>query len=304
MVWSSPSMTQPTSASPPDGQGALSNSWSSDSRYDISNSVTPDPMSPPIPPVRELQPPPCPMSDDSRPSTADSFMSFVTSSSDLIITRDPPVRSDSMSPAISSTIPPARHLESVAYSSGEDDRPSTAVSFSTFSTSSSDLIFTRNPPYGSSTTPQLFSSGSSPAGHALPSPPQEVHFPTQLVESSGTSRSIPSAQPYTPSHPLDSQGFSVSESSSLLPSPPLTQPQEDDDSWDYSTRSHSSRSAELYPVVGHSHFSSQFHSVASSELDDSELLASVLDGIARIHVTMGRDEAGRWRIRRTGNEES
>ncbi|KAH8734013.1 hypothetical protein BGZ61DRAFT_169262 [Ilyonectria robusta] len=297
MVWSSPSMTQPTSASPPDGQGALSNSWSSDSRYDISNLVTPDPMSPPIPPVRELQRPSYPMSDGSRPSTADSFLSFVTSSSDLIITRNPPVSSDSMSPAISPIIPP------VAYSSGEDHRPSTADSFSTFSTSSSDLIFTRNHPFGSSTTTQLFSSESSPVGHALPSPPQ-YHFSTQPVEGSGTSRSIPSAQPYTPSQPLDSQGFSVSESSSMLPSPPLTQPREGDDSWDYSTQPNSSRSVELYPVVGHSHFSNQSHSVASSEPDDSELLASVLDGIARIHVTMGRDQAGRWRIRRTGNEES
>ncbi|KAF7544474.1 hypothetical protein G7Z17_g9930 [Cylindrodendrum hubeiense] len=152
MVWSSLSRTQPTPTSLPDGQGALATSWSSDSQYDFSNSVTPDLMSPTIPPTRELQPPTYSMSDDSRPSTATSFPQY----------------------------------------DGDLDHP----------------------------TP---SSSSRSAARSTP--------------TSGSNLSI--------------------------------------------------RSARLAP-----------------ESDDSALFASVLDGIARIHVTMGRDEAGRWRIRWTGDEAS
>ncbi|KAF0641856.1 hypothetical protein FPSE5266_07099 [Fusarium pseudograminearum] len=38
------------------------------------------------------------------------------------------------------------------------------------------------------------------------------------------------------------------------------------------------------------------------ELEESELFDSVLEGIGRIHVSMGRDDAGRWRIKRTTDE--
>jgi hypothetical protein len=34
--------------------------------------------------------------------------------------------------------------------------------------------------------------------------------------------------------------------------------------------------------------------------DIDQLLHSVLDGIGRMHVAMDQDDAGRWRIKRTG----
>jgi hypothetical protein len=51
------------------------------------------------------------------------------------------------------------------------------------------------------------------------------------------------------------------------------------------------------------------HVDASTSLDsepedvsESALFDSVLEGIGRIHVSMGRDDAGRWRIKRATDE--
>ncbi|KAK7419728.1 hypothetical protein QQZ08_010741 [Neonectria magnoliae] len=206
----------------------------------------------------------------------------------------------------SPTISPAREPQQpAAYSRPDSSRPSTAQSFSSFSTSSSDLIFTRDSPFGSSNTPQPFSFDSqSPAGFTLPSPPRDVQFSTSSADSSAASRTIPSAQPYSRWHPPSSQVFSVSEPSTMLSihSPPLTQPQ-DNDHLDYPTPSPSARSTVRHTGSIPDNFvgdSGPF----TPDPDDSELFDSVLDGIAHIHVTMAMDEAGRWRIRRTGDERS
>ncbi|KAK7420205.1 hypothetical protein QQX98_002858 [Neonectria punicea] len=197
----------------------------------------------------------------------------------------------------SPTISPAREPQQpVAYSRPDVRPPSTAGSFSSFSTSSSDLIFTRDSPFGSSNTPQPFSSDSlPPAGFALPSPPRDVQFSTTPADSSAASRTIPSAQPYSRWHPPTSQVFSVSEPSTMLSSR--------NDHLDYPTPSPSARSTVRHTGSIPNNFvggSGPF----TPDPDDSELFDSVLEGIARIHVTMGMDEAGRWRIRRTGDERS
>ncbi|KPM40769.1 hypothetical protein AK830_g5775 [Neonectria ditissima] len=203
----------------------------------------------------------------------------------------------------SPTISPAREPHSAAYSRLDASRPSTADSFSSFSTSSSDLIFTRESTFGSSNTPQLFLSDSpSPATLALPSPPREVQFSTPPDDGSATFRTIPSAQPYDHLHPLSSQVFEPSSSSSTVAygsSPPPTQPQ-DDYHLDYPTPSPSARSTGHFPAPFPNNLV-RGSGPLTPELDESELFDSVLDGIARIHVTMEPDEAGRWRIRRTGD---
>ncbi|RSL64727.1 hypothetical protein CEP54_004555 [Fusarium duplospermum] len=90
-------------------------------------------------------------------------------------------------------------------------------------------------------------------------------------------------------------------SPSLLPSPPMTQPRDDPFRTSYpapvpaipllSPRRHPRPAAHRFPAGP---------STTTPNLDDpdSALLDSVVEGIGRIHVTMGRDDAGRWRIKR------
>ncbi|KAH7160331.1 replication factor A protein 3-domain-containing protein [Dactylonectria estremocensis] len=281
MVWSSTSMTQPATSSPPDGQGSFTNPWSSGSRCEISNSAPPNSMPSTLPPTRDLYPMVQPGSDGSRPCSADSLMSFSTSSSDLIFGVKLRVGSDGSYPAIRN----ARRPDIEADSPRVDDRLSIDESLPSFSTSSSDLIFTHNPPLGSSVTPHPLSS-------PLP-PPSETLSPGERGGSLAADQMIPSAQPLTSPLPLYSQVFSVSEPSSMLPFSSLTQPQEED-RWNHTPLSPRYQPAESGPST----------IPPTQRDDDSELFASVLDGIARIHVSMRRDEAGRWRIRRTEDEAS
>ncbi|KAJ3461293.1 hypothetical protein MRS44_009846 [Fusarium solani] len=108
----------------------------------------------------------------------------------------------------------------------------------------------------------------------------------------------PHNKPYTPVAPLSPQSMS---SPSLLPSPPMTQPRDDPFRTSYpapvpaipllSPRRHPRPAAHRFPAGP---------STTTPNLDDpdSALLDSVVEGIGRIHVTMGRDDAGRWRIKR------
>ncbi|CAH0016950.1 unnamed protein product [Clonostachys rhizophaga] len=139
--------------------------------------------------------------------------------------------------------------------------------------------------------------------------------------------SIPSAQPrshhYYPriTHSISA---TATESSTQLPSPPdsdfilsPTPPEQGQqqapggplpqmggqlfhDSFDHA-RSDSSRQnppARQYPRL------STVKSDAETFIDDDDddtALNSILDGVGKMHITMGRDNSGRWRIRRTGD---
>jgi hypothetical protein len=206
-------------------------------------------------------------------------------------------------------------------------RPSTAMSFTTYS---SDMIQGQDPefrPY-SPTLPSHISQTPTPCmGTLLPSPPEEItichsyspersrhtfsmpsHTPSQEIYDQQDSQLpyIPSAQPYTP---LAYSPPSMS-SSSLLPSPPMTQSSDE--------RFRSSHGPPMSPAIStssHRHPElpcrrrPTYNAGATTSLDskkdglsESEMFDSVLEGIGRIHVSMGRDDAGRWRIKRAAGE--
>ncbi|KAJ4045507.1 hypothetical protein NW756_012175 [Fusarium oxysporum] len=108
---------------------------------------------------------------------------------------------------------------------------------------------------------------------------------------------IPSAQPYTP---LAYSPPSMS-SASLLPSPPMTQ----EDQYlshgplmspAFSTSSRRYSGADRRPA-GVTNRNSE-----PEDPEESALFDSVLEGIGRVHVSMNRDDAGRWRIKRESDE--
>ena len=164
-------------------------------------------------------------------------------------------------------------------------------------------------------------------GTLLPSPPEEIpvcgsyspersrhnfsmpsHTPSQETYDQQDSQlpHIPSAQPYTP---LAYSPPSMS-SPSLLPSPPMTQSSDE--------RYHSSHGPPMSPTNStpshrHSELTDRRRPTyntggttsvdsKSDGLSESEMFDSVLEGIGRIHVSMGRDDAGRWRIKRAAGE--
>lgn len=182
-----------------------------------------------------------------------------------------------------------------AYVSG---RPSTA---SSFTTSSSSMTYdrkypSRSPSPSSDENRSYLSRTPTPTPHMLPSPPQESAFSSQRTDESCL---IPSAQPYTPIIPHSPQVFSASSAAASLPSPPPSQPLKPtyEDSAPSTPKNPSPR------VIRPHRTTRSMNPVPSSpDLDDSELMNCVLDGIGRIHVTMGKDEAGRWRIKRADND--
>ncbi|KAF4451471.1 hypothetical protein F53441_5563 [Fusarium austroafricanum] len=221
----------------------------------------------------------------------------------------------------------AQRLQRHTHSIYGQSRPATAMSFTT---SSSDMILghdlqsrSSSPPYPSG--PSHISQTPTPSlGTLLPSPPEEAYrtYSTEMSRRSSVSTQpnhrysnspqscepqstqelyIPSAQPCTP---LAYSPPSMS-SASLLPSPPMTQ----DDEF------HPSGGPLMSPAFS---TSSQLHSVSTGrrfptgvptnrspkpeEPEESELFDSVLEGIGRIHVSMNRDDAGRWRIKRASDE--
>ncbi|KAF4470679.1 Replication factor A 3 [Fusarium albosuccineum] len=207
----------------------------------------------------------------------------------------------------------AQRLQRTTQSPRGHSRPTTAMSSTT---SSSDMIFGRNLQSRSpSPSPSYLSRTPTPTPRThLPSPPEEDHvYASYSTDESGyssvypqstrrsqyssqesyqqisqQSSSIPSAQPYTPLAPLSPQSFS---SASLLPSPPLTQPRDDPFG--------PSRRAPVSPARRRPAINPRPATLNSDPRDtDSALLDSVVEGIGRIHVTMGRDDAGRWRIKR------
>ncbi|KAF5023195.1 hypothetical protein F66182_4749 [Fusarium sp. NRRL 66182] len=229
----------------------------------------------------------------------------------------------------------AQRLQRTTRSSSGQSRPTTAMSFTT---SSSNVVLGHEPQSRSPSPsyPSHISQTPTPSlGTLLPSPPEQDipyrSYPTETSRCSSVnpqpnhrslSKSqhtcdqqssqpslIPSAQPYTS---LTYSPPSLS-SPSLLPSPPMTQPR--DDSF------RSSLGPPMSPAVS---TSSQHRPVsvgrrfsilstgaatvnANSKLDnlsESALFDAVLDGIGRIHVAMGRDDAGRWRIKREPDERS
>ncbi|KAH7144891.1 replication factor A protein 3-domain-containing protein [Fusarium sp. MPI-SDFR-AT-0072] len=217
----------------------------------------------------------------------------------------------------------AQRLQRHTHSIHGQTRPTTAMSFTT---SSSDMILGRDIQSRSSTP--LYPSGpshisqtpTSSLGALLPSPPEDTVSRTYSVEMSrrssvstqpnqrysnsqtydqeSTQESyIPSAQPYTP---LAYSPPSMS-SASLLPSPPMTQEDQ-----------YLSHGPLMFPA---SSTSSRRYSGAdrrpagvanrNSKLEDPEesaLFDSILEGIGRVHVSMNRDDAGRWRIKRASDE--
>ncbi|KAJ4181785.1 hypothetical protein NW755_010781 [Fusarium falciforme] len=212
----------------------------------------------------------------SRPSTS---MSFTTSSSDRILGRSFESRSPSPSPSYISRTPtptPPQPLLPSFPSPPEDD------GYPSYSTDRSQT---------SAFTPQSNQS-------------QQTSQQSYQQNSQQSSQSIPSAQPYTPVAPLSPQAMS---SPSLLPSPPMTQPRDDPFRTSYpapvpaisllSPRRHPRPAARRFPAGP---------STTTPNLNDpdSALLDSVVEGIGRIHVTMGRDDAGRWRIKRPPNMRS
>ncbi|PTD02423.1 hypothetical protein FCULG_00012026 [Fusarium culmorum] len=221
----------------------------------------------------------------------------------------------------------AQRLQSRTRSNFGPSRPSTAMSYTTYS---SDIpgreIESRST---SPLYPSHISQTPNPSmGTLLPSPPEEItvcrSYSPETTEPFSTDRSsrtysssqqtydqdsqlshIPSAQPYTP------PGWSPPSLSSLslLPSPPMTQ------STDERFRSYQppvsptfSASSRRYSSRAGRHFSAADDSAVPDsksedlEFEESELFDSVLEGIGRIHVSMGRDDAGRWRIKRTTDE--
>ncbi|KAH6980388.1 replication factor A protein 3-domain-containing protein [Fusarium venenatum] len=221
----------------------------------------------------------------------------------------------------------AQRLQSRTRSNYGQSRPSISMSFTTYS---SDIrgreIESRSisPPYPSHISQTLLLTPS--IGSLLPSPPEEITIcrsyspettgPSFIETPSGTYSSsqqtydqdsqlshIPSAQPYGYT-PL---GYSPPpmSSPSLLPSPPMTQSTEEgfrsyqppmSPTFSASSRRYSSLTGRRLPDDS---------AISDSRLDDlpeSELFDSVLEGIGRIHVSMGRDDAGRWRIQRATDE--
>ncbi|KAL5613204.1 hypothetical protein FOVSG1_002267 [Fusarium oxysporum f. sp. vasinfectum] len=217
----------------------------------------------------------------------------------------------------------AQRLQRHAHSIHGQTRPITAMSFTT---SSSDMILGRDIQSRSSTP--LYASGpshisqtpTSSLGALLPSPPEDTVSRTYSVEMSrrtsvstqpnqrysnsqtydqeSTQESyIPSAQPYTP---LAYSPPSMS-SASLLPSPPMTQ----EDQYlshgplmspTFSTSSRRYSGADRRPA-GVTDRNSE-----PEDPEESALFDSVLEGIGRVHVSMNRDDAGRWRIKRESDE--
>ncbi|KIL95527.1 replication factor a protein 3 [Fusarium avenaceum] len=223
----------------------------------------------------------------------------------------------------------AQRLQRNTSSNYGQGRPNTAMSFTT---SSSDMILGRDfePLTSNSSYPSHISPTPTPSlGTLLPSPPAEVVNRSYSTESprnsSVNSRTnheysnsqdtydeqstqqsyIPSAQPYTP---LTYSPPPMS-SPSLLPSPPITQPWED--------QFHLSHGPPMSPAFSTTSqrnselsgsrftFNTGAATTTTHEPDDSSdsaLFDAVLDGIGRIHVSMGRDNAGRWRIKRASDE--
>jgi hypothetical protein len=218
----------------------------------------------------------------------------------------------------------ARTSQSRTRSNHGQTRPSTAMSFTTYN---SDILGRE---IESRSTSPLYPShiSQTPApsmGTLLPSPPEEITIcrsyspettgPSFDDTSSRTYASsqqtydqdsqlshIPSAQPFTP------LGYSppLMSSPSLLPSPPMTQ------STDERFRSYQppmspafSASFRRYPSLAGRRFPADDSTIPDSkseDLSESELFDSVLEGIGRIHVSMDRDDAGRWRIKRVTDE--
>ncbi|KAI3580912.1 replication factor A protein 3-domain-containing protein [Fusarium oxysporum f. sp. albedinis] len=190
----------------------------------------------------------------------------------------------------------AQRLQRHAHSIHGQTRPTTAMSFTT---SSSDMIFGRallpSPP--EDTVSRTYSVEMS-RRTSVSTQPNQRYSNSQTYDQESTQESyIPSAQPYTP---LAYSPPSMS-SASLLPSPPMTQ----EDQYlshgplmspAFSTSSRRYSGADRRPA-GVTNRNSE-----PEDPEESALFDSVLEGIGRVHVSMNRDDAGRWRIKRESDE--
>ncbi|VUC24682.1 unnamed protein product [Clonostachys rosea] len=136
--------------------------------------------------------------------------------------------------------------------------------------------------------------------------------------------SIPSAQPRTDHYyPRITHSISATETSTQLPSPPdsnfvlsPTPPEQSQQQvpgqfpqrggqlfHDSPDQAHSASSRLPQPVRQGPRLSTSKNDVESfiDDDDDDAALNSILDGVGKMHITMGRDHSGRWRIRRTGD---
>ncbi|KAF5628736.1 single-stranded DNA binding protein [Fusarium sp. NRRL 25303] len=217
----------------------------------------------------------------------------------------------------------AQRLQRHMHSIHGQARPTTAMSFTT---SSSDMILgwdiqsrTSTPLYPSGPS-HISQTPNSSLGSLLPSPPEDTVSRTYSVEMSRRSSVstqanqrysssqtydqestqgsyIPSAQPYTP---LAYSPPSMS-SASLLPSPPMTQENQYlshgplmSPAFSTSSRRYSGTDSRPAGVTN--------RNSKPEDPEESALFDSVLEGIGRIHVSMNRDDAGRWRIKRASDE--
>lgn len=226
-----------------------------------------------------------------------------------------------------------RHHVAPSFTDYTLSRPSTALSFTT---RSSELASTQQYDASGSNMSTISARlrSPSPVTQSLPSPPQDSYSTTQAASrsssriyspilstqpnSSRVYSPIPSAQPNSPIEPLSPHIMSSSGSTSMLPSPPLTQPRHNyfPTTTSSPVSSPPQRRTPRQPPVPQRHIPGsfppdpdqrrpvrQYHAPGAlpSEADDEALFASVFDGIAQLSVAMKKDDAGRWRIQRTGD---
>ncbi|KAF4949546.1 hypothetical protein FGADI_8844 [Fusarium gaditjirri] len=198
----------------------------------------------------------------------------------------------------------AQRLQRHTHSIHDQMRPPTAMSFTT---SSSNMILGRDIQSRSSTP--LYLSGPSHISQT-PTPSLETsrrssvstqlnqrYSNSQTYEDSTQDSYIPSAQPYTP---LAYSPPSMS-SASLLPSPPMTQ--EDQYLSHMPPMSPAfSASSRRYSEAGGRPAGVANRYSKPEDPEESALFDSILEGIGRVHVSMNRDDAGRWRIKRASDE--
>ncbi|KAL6849062.1 hypothetical protein ACO1O0_008592 [Amphichorda felina] len=151
-------------------------------------------------------------------------------------------------------------------------------------------------------------------------PKTQTSHPYISPAASQEQESIPSAQPVVPIFTPDPspQQFSISGQPSPLPSPPDSQadtppspeisqrPIPPSPSWypePISRRHVADATAQNRPARPTVQGRRQQYP-KDEELNQDQLFNTVLEGIGRMHVTMGQDGAGRWRIKRSGRGDS
>jgi hypothetical protein len=157
----------------------------------------------------------------------------------------------------------------------------------------------------------------------LTSPPLSANVSMDSLSSTALSEFIPSAQPTTPLYSLSATNVvsqatpnysaaspspSPSPSISLLPSPSpssqaLNASVENDSSKDGSSAHPASLSSWPSTSTAQSRAPAE-ETHPDDQENESASLAPILCGMERLYVSMNKDNAGQWRIRRTSEETS